>query len=48
VFIDDLPQNVAGARACGWQAIHHADARVTRDQLRALGVRLPAAFAAER
>jgi FMN phosphatase YigB (HAD superfamily) len=48
VFIDDLPQNVAGARACGWQAIHHADARVTRDQLRTLGVRLPAAFAAER
>jgi FMN phosphatase YigB (HAD superfamily) len=48
VFIDDLPQNVAGARACGWQAIHHADARATRDQLRALGVRLPAAFAAER
>jgi len=48
VFIDDLPQNVAGARACGWQAIHHADARVTRDQLRALGVRLPAAFASER
>jgi 2-haloacid dehalogenase len=47
VFIDDLPQNVAGARACGWRAIHHADARATRDQLRALGVRLPAAFAAD-
>lgn len=47
VFIDDLPANVAGARACGWQAIHHGDARVTRDQLRALGVRLPAAFASE-
>ena len=48
VFIDDLPQNVAGARACGWQAIQHADARVTRDQLRALGVRLPGPFAGER
>jgi FMN phosphatase YigB (HAD superfamily) len=47
VFIDDLPQNVAGARAVGWQAIHHARARATRDQLRALGVRLPAVFAAE-
>lgn len=47
VFIDDLAPNVAGARACGWQAIHHSDARVTRDQLRALGVRLPAAFARE-
>lgn len=47
VFIDDLPQNVAGARACGWHAIHHADARATRDQLRALGVRLPAPFAEE-
>jgi FMN phosphatase YigB (HAD superfamily) len=48
VFIDDLPQNVAGARGCGWQAIHHSDARATRDQLRALGVRLPASFGSER
>jgi 2-haloacid dehalogenase len=47
VFIDDLPQNVAGARGCGWHAIHHADARATRDRLRALGVRLPARFAGE-
>jgi 2-haloacid dehalogenase len=47
VFIDDLPQNVAGARGCGWQAIRHSDARATRDQLRAMGVRLPSAFAAE-
>jgi FMN phosphatase YigB (HAD superfamily) len=47
VFIDDLPQNIAGARDCGWQAIHHTDARATRDALRTLGVRLPAAFAAE-
>jgi 2-haloacid dehalogenase len=47
VFIDDLPPNVAGAQACGWQAIHHRDAAATRHQLRALGVRLPAAFAGE-
>jgi 2-haloacid dehalogenase len=47
VFIDDLPANVAGARACGWHAIHHGDASVTREQLRALGVRLPAVRATE-
>ena len=47
VFIDDLPPNVAGAQACGWQAIHHRDAAETRRQLRALGVRLPAPFALE-
>ena len=45
VFIDDLPPNVAGAQACGWQAIHHRDPAETRRQLRALGVRLPAPFA---
>ena len=47
VFIDDLPPNVAGAQACGWQAIHHRDPAETRRQLRALGVRLPAPFALE-
>jgi len=47
VFIDDLPPNVAGAQACGWQAIHHRDAAETRRQLRSLGVRLPAPFASE-
>jgi 2-haloacid dehalogenase len=47
VFIDDLPPNVAGAQACGWQAIHHRDPVETRRQLRALGVRLPAPFALE-
>ena len=47
VFIDDLPPNVAGARACGWQAIHHRDPADTRRQLRALGVRLPAPFVLE-
>jgi FMN phosphatase YigB (HAD superfamily) len=44
VFLDDLAPNVAGARACGWHAIHHTDAAVTRAGLRALGVRLPARF----
>ena len=47
VFIDDLPQNVSGAQACGWQAIHHRDPVETRRQLRALGVRLPATFGEE-
>jgi FMN phosphatase YigB (HAD superfamily) len=47
VFVDDLPPNVAGAQACGWQAIHHRDPAGTRRQLRALGVRLPAPFALE-
>lgn len=47
VFIDDLPPNVAGAQACGWQAIHHRDAAATCRDLRALGVRLPAPFAPE-
>lgn len=44
VFIDDLPQNVAGARQCGWQAIHHRRVPATLDQLRSLGVRLPTSF----
>jgi 2-haloacid dehalogenase len=47
VFIDDLPPNVAAARSCGWHAIHHQDAQVTRAALRALGVRLPSRFAQE-
>ncbi len=44
VFMDDLLPNVTGARECGWHAIHHTDAGLTRSQLRALGVRLPAPF----
>jgi FMN phosphatase YigB (HAD superfamily) len=44
VFIDDLPQNVVAARACGWNAIHHNRPHATRLQLRALGVRLPPPF----
>jgi FMN phosphatase YigB (HAD superfamily) len=47
VFIDDLPPNVAGAKARGWQALQHRDAADTRRQLRALGVRLPAPFAVD-
>ena len=47
VFIDDLPPNVVGAQACGWQAVHHRDPAETRRALRALGVRLPAPFALE-
>jgi FMN phosphatase YigB (HAD superfamily) len=45
VFLDDLSQNVAGARDCGWHAIHHTDAGLTRAQLSGLGVRLPSPFA---
>ena len=41
VFIDDLPPNVAGARACGWHAIHHRGPAQTVAQLVALGVRIP-------
>ena len=41
VFIDDLARNVAGARACGWQAIHHERPDATRRRLGELGVRLP-------
>jgi FMN phosphatase YigB (HAD superfamily) len=44
VFVDDLLQNVVGARACGWNAIHHNQPHSTRLQLRALGVRLPPPF----
>ncbi len=44
VFLDDLLPNVIAARECGWHAIHHTDAGLTRSQLRDLGVRLPAPF----
>jgi len=37
VFIDDALANVEGARAAGWQAIHHRSAGETTDALRALG-----------
>ena len=47
VFIDDLKRNVAGARSCGWHAIHHVDPAGTRRELKALGVRMPPPFHAE-
>jgi putative hydrolase of the HAD superfamily len=38
VFIDDLPANIEGARAAGWQGIIHRSARQTRAELTKLGV----------
>jgi len=38
VFIDDLAENVAGARAVGLHAIHHQTADQTRQELTKLGV----------
>jgi putative hydrolase of the HAD superfamily len=33
LFIDDLPANVAGARACGWQGLVYTDAAELRRRL---------------
>ena len=38
VFIDDLAENVAGARRCGWQGIHHTNSADTLRHLAQLGV----------
>ena len=38
VFIDDIADNVEGARRCGWQGIHHTNPAATLRQLRQLGV----------
>jgi putative hydrolase of the HAD superfamily len=38
LFIDDLPANVAGARALGWQGIVYTDFGDLRKQLKGLGV----------
>ncbi len=38
VFIDDLPANVAGARACGWHGIVYTGIADLRAQLAALGI----------
>lgn len=38
VFIDDDERNVIGARAAGWQGVHHRDCATTRRALRSLGV----------
>ncbi len=42
VFIDDREENVAGAIACGWQAIQHQSYAQTRDALIEMGLSLPA------
>ncbi len=33
LFIDDKPENISGARACGWQGFVHRDPASTRDRL---------------
>jgi putative hydrolase of the HAD superfamily len=38
LFIDDLPANVAGARACGWHGIVYRDVPQLRREMEALGV----------
>jgi FMN phosphatase YigB (HAD superfamily) len=38
VFIDDLPENVEGARAAGMQGIHYTGPEALEAGLRALGV----------
>jgi putative hydrolase of the HAD superfamily len=42
VFIDDLPANVAGARACGWKGIVYTGGDALLDALAKLGVVLDA------
>ena len=39
LFIDDLPANVEGARACGWQGIVYTGIEELRRQLAALDIR---------
>ncbi len=41
IFIDDLPENVEGARAAGLQALLYRDTESLRDDLIALGIELP-------
>lgn len=43
VFIDDLPENVEGARQAGLESIHYLTTETLIDQLRRLGVELPTA-----
>ena len=38
LFIDDLPANVAGAQACGWQGIVYTGSTDIRAQLAAFGI----------
>jgi len=39
LFIDDLPANVAGARACGWHGIVYTTTEDLRTSMAALGIR---------
>ena len=41
LLIDDLDENVAGARGFGFQAVHYRDDDALREELEALGVPLP-------
>ncbi len=38
VFIDDRADNIAAARARGWEGIVHTDFTSTRQRLRGMGV----------
>jgi putative hydrolase of the HAD superfamily len=38
VLVDDLPENCAGARATGWQAVHFTDADAAATELDRQGV----------
>jgi putative hydrolase of the HAD superfamily len=40
VFIDDLPTNVEGARACGWHGVVYRGAADLSERLDALGVKI--------
>jgi putative hydrolase of the HAD superfamily len=42
VFIDDAPANVEGARAAGLRALHYRDTPTLIEELRRLGVEVPA------
>jgi putative hydrolase of the HAD superfamily len=38
LFLDDVAENVAGAQAAGWQALHFVDATQCRAELAARGL----------
>ena len=40
IFIDDMPENVAGARAAGLHALHYTDTDLLLNQLGELGIRI--------
>ncbi len=40
IFIDDIEENVAGARAAGLQALHYRSGSILTDELEALGIRV--------